>query len=76
MGEEIGEDALARFAELWPQLEREFAALAPAEPAPATADVAEPSSAGAPVTAGTGDGGRPPSDAGVAPGSSWRCVPS
>ncbi|MBI3154705.1 MAG: V-type ATP synthase subunit A [Burkholderiales bacterium] len=29
MGEEIGEDALARFAELWPQLEREFAALTP-----------------------------------------------
>jgi V/A-type H+-transporting ATPase subunit A len=27
MGEEIGEDALERFAELWPQLEREFAAL-------------------------------------------------
>jgi V/A-type H+/Na+-transporting ATPase subunit A len=27
MGEEIGEDALPRFAELWPQLEREFAAL-------------------------------------------------
>ena len=27
MGEEIGEDELARFAELWPQLEREFAGL-------------------------------------------------
>ena len=27
MGEEIGEDAIGRFAELWPQLEREFAAL-------------------------------------------------
>jgi V/A-type H+-transporting ATPase subunit A len=27
MGEEIGEDQIARFAELWPQLEREFAAL-------------------------------------------------
>jgi V/A-type H+-transporting ATPase subunit A len=27
MGEEIGEDALPRFAELWPQLERELAAL-------------------------------------------------
>ncbi len=26
MGEEIGEDELARFADLWPQLEREFAA--------------------------------------------------
>jgi V/A-type H+-transporting ATPase subunit A len=27
MGEEIGEDQLARFADLWPQLEREFAGL-------------------------------------------------
>jgi V/A-type H+-transporting ATPase subunit A len=27
MGEEIGEDDIARFAELWPQLEREFAGL-------------------------------------------------
>ena len=27
VGEEIGEDALARFAELWPQLERELAGL-------------------------------------------------
>ena len=27
MGEEIGEDALERFADLWPQLERELAAL-------------------------------------------------
>jgi V/A-type H+-transporting ATPase subunit A len=27
MGEEIGEDQIARFAELWPQLEREFAGL-------------------------------------------------
>ena len=27
MGEEIGENEIARFAELWPQLEREFAAL-------------------------------------------------
>ena len=27
MGEEIGEDAVGRFAELWPQLERELAAL-------------------------------------------------
>ena len=33
VGEEIGEDALARFAELWPQLERELAGLgAPATP--------------------------------------------
>jgi V/A-type H+-transporting ATPase subunit A len=29
MGEEIGEDQMARFADLWPQLEREFAGLAP-----------------------------------------------
>jgi V/A-type H+/Na+-transporting ATPase subunit A len=33
MGEEIGEDALHRFAELWPQLEREFAALGAPSPA-------------------------------------------
>lgn len=32
MGEEIGEDALAHFADLWAQLEREFAGLAGAAP--------------------------------------------
>ena len=32
MGEEIGEDALPRFAELWAQLEREFAGLGGAAP--------------------------------------------
>jgi len=39
MGEEIGEDALGRFAELWPQLEREFAALG--EPASGAAPAQE-----------------------------------
>jgi V/A-type H+/Na+-transporting ATPase subunit A len=38
MGEEIGEDQIARFAELWPQLEREFAGLG--TPAPAVTPAA------------------------------------
>ena len=30
-GEEIGEDAISRFADLWPQLERELAAAGAAQ---------------------------------------------
>jgi V/A-type H+-transporting ATPase subunit A len=37
MGEEIGEDAIGRFADLWPQLERELAAAGAAQAGPGAA---------------------------------------